>query len=455
MIKSALSFAATAALALAGCGDDFKPQPATGTPNDYGTVELSLMSAPADAGCLRVTAASARSVTRQFNLTAGQSTVFMMERLPVGVVSLDAVAFPGACAGVAPSAVASWVMATPVDVVVKPIGVVQASIRLIRNGRLSVGVDWEDPAWISTSTAPVDIAVIGDTPYGAAQVVDFPNLIGVINAAPGISAVVHVGDIKNGSTRCDTSYFQTIFGYFAMFDDPLIYTPGDNEWTDCHRASNGAYDPLERLAVLRSMFFPIPGLALGGGRKLTMSQSMLGGFETYVENQLWFESSVAFATVHAVGSNNNLAAWFGDDVTGTHMDDPARRTAEVAARNAANVDWLEQTFALARSRNAAGVVIIMQADTWTGAAGSGFDSTVQKLADLARAFAKPVLVVQGDTHVYKTDMPLAAADPIHGVNQPVPNLTRLVVQGETASEWLHLHVDPAAAALFTWERSFR
>ena len=54
------------------------------------------MSAPADAGCLRVTAASTRTVTRQFNLTPGQSTVFMMERMPVGVVSLDAVAFPGA-----------------------------------------------------------------------------------------------------------------------------------------------------------------------------------------------------------------------------------------------------------------------------------------------------------------------------------------------------------------------
>src|SRR5688500_11762901 len=103
MIKSALSFTAAAALALAGCGDDFKPQPGTGTPNDYGTVERSLMSAPADAGCLRVTAASTRPVTRQFNLTSGQSTVFMIERLPVGVVSLDAVAFPGACAGVAPS----------------------------------------------------------------------------------------------------------------------------------------------------------------------------------------------------------------------------------------------------------------------------------------------------------------------------------------------------------------
>ena len=455
LLPSVSCCAAAAALALAGCGDDL---PRTGGPvgsDDVGTIEIALMSAPADAGCLRVTAASSRIVTRQFNLTPGMNAVFTMERLPVGVASLDAAAFPGACAGLAATAVPTYVLEAPVSVQVKLVGVTQVLLHLLRNGRISIGVDFEDPPWVSTSTAPVDIAVIGDTPYGADQIVDFPNLIAVINAAPGISRVVHVGDIKNGSTRCDTTYFETIFGYFAQFNDPLVYTPGDNDWTDCHRANNGAYDPLERLTVLRALFFPIPGLALGGGRKLTMSQSFIAGFETFVENQLWFESSVAFATVHVVGSNNNLAPWFGDDTTGTKMDDPARRTAEVAARTAANLDWLERAFALARGRNAAGVVVMMQADTWTGAAGSGFDSTVQRLADLARAFAKPVLVVQGDTHVYKTDTPLAAGDPIHGVTQPVPNLTRVVVQGETASEWLRLHVDPTGPTLFSWERNFR
>ena len=32
--------------------------------------------------------------------------------------------------------------------------------------------------------------------------------------------------------------------------------PGDNEWTDCHRANNGAYEPTERLHLLRTLFFP-------------------------------------------------------------------------------------------------------------------------------------------------------------------------------------------------------
>jgi hypothetical protein len=29
---------------------------------------------------------------------------------------------------------------------------------------------------------------------------------------------------------------------FAAFQAPLVYVPGDNEWTDCDRASNGSYN---------------------------------------------------------------------------------------------------------------------------------------------------------------------------------------------------------------------
>jgi hypothetical protein len=43
---------------------------------------------------------------------------------------------------------------------------------------------------------------------------------------------------------------------FNALPHPLIYTPGDNEWTDCHEGRNVAgLDPLERLAKLRTVFF--------------------------------------------------------------------------------------------------------------------------------------------------------------------------------------------------------
>ena len=54
----------------------------------------------------------------------------------------------------------------------------------------------------------------------------------------------------------DPTWNQKIFNLFAQFEDPLVYTPGDNEWTDCHETkefSSGA--PLNELAAVRSLFF--------------------------------------------------------------------------------------------------------------------------------------------------------------------------------------------------------
>src|SRR5262249_48882238 len=148
-----------------------------------------------------------------------------------------------------------------------------------------------------------------------------------------------------------------INGYFAAFADPFIYTPGDNEWTDCHRANNGAYDPVERLDTVRRVFFPTPGRTLGNVKKDVLTQSSLPQYGTYVENVLWSEAQVTFATLHVVGSNNSLIPWYTDDSTGTKVDDPARRTTEERAREAATLDWLERTFALAQKDGSKGVAL--------------------------------------------------------------------------------------------------
>jgi hypothetical protein len=293
------------------------------------------------------------------------------------------------------------------------------------------------------------VGVIGDSPYGATQLAAFPTLVSTINQDPDLSVVVHVGDIKNGSTACDTAYFQTIFDEVSEFAFPFVYTPGDNEWTDCHRAAAGAYDPLERLDVLRGIFFANPSQSLAVPMPL-VSQATVSAHET-VENQMWVQSGVVFATVHVVGSSNGLAAWFGDDMTGSLMDDPVRRMAEVDSRIAADSDWIDDAFEEAETGAAVGVVILMQADTFP--ATNGFQEIITTLADRARVFQKPVLLIQGDTHVYKTDQPLLDANNVYGL-APVPNMTRIVVQGETASEWLKLTIDPAGAELFSWERKF-
>ncbi len=93
----------------------------------------------------------------------------------------------------------------------------------------------------------------------------------------------------------------------------------------------------------------------------------------------------------------------------------------------------------------------MQADMWFNTP-LGFTDIVQRLADRAREFGKPVLLLEGDSHRFTVDRPLATGSALHGVGTPAPNLTRIIVEGQTTSEWLKLRVDPTAAELFTWTR---
>jgi hypothetical protein len=229
----------------------------------------------------------------------------------------------------------------------------------------------------------------------------------------------------------------------------LIYTPGDNEWTDCHRENNGAYDPLERLDALRSVFFGVPGSALGVRPTRLTTQAADPEHATFVENVRWVSAGTAFATVHAVGSDNGLAPWFGGDETPEQTE---RRLAEVDARTKAALSWIDATFDHAENRSLRGVALSMQADTFMGEAQDGFAEIVRRIAERSRAFDGEVLLLQGDSHRYLVDQPLADGHEGYGIREPVPNLTRVVVEGETVSEWLRLTVDPRAEDLFSWER---
>jgi Calcineurin-like phosphoesterase len=276
------------------------------------------------------------------------------------------------------------------------------------------------------------VAVIGDVPYGTDQEARFDELINAINDDPKVRIAAHVGDIKNGSTTCSDERFSAVAQAFETFKDPVIYTPGDNEWTDCHRANNGAFNPLERLDTLRSTFFAQPGTALGRHPKRVDYQA------TMVENVRWVESRVAFATLHVVGSNNGLAPWSGlGQATPT-----ADQLAEVDARITAALGWIDQTFDTAEAKGLEGVVLAMQADTWAPVPGSGQQAIVDRIAERTAAFDGDVLLLQGDSHVFTADNPLG-----------LDNFTRIVVHGETLPfEYLRLTIDHHANDLFSWER---
>jgi hypothetical protein len=183
------------------------------------------------------------------------------------------------------------------------------------------------PSGPNSGSQDYSFAVIGDIPYGDAQIARFPGVVQQINDDPVVRWVDHLGDIKNGSSVCGDAYFHMIKNDFDAFRDPLVYTVGDNEWTDCHRPNNGGYNPLERLATIRQVFFPRPGRTLGQHPAAVRSQADLG----IPENVTWQRAGVTFAAVNVPGSNNSLVPW-----TGRTAPTP-EQTAEVLSRTAAVV----------------------------------------------------------------------------------------------------------------------
>lgn len=315
------------------------------------------------------------------------------------------------------------------------------------------------PALASADDA-YTFGVIGDVPYGEAQVAQFPEMVSELNQQDDLGFVAHVGDIKAGSAQCTDEYFANIKEQFDRFEAPLVYTPGDNEWVDCHRPNNGSYNPLERLATLRGMFFADPGKTLGGTMPVD-SQADLG----LPENVTFGKNRVAFSVINTQGSNNSLAPWSGlglAEATNEQLD-------EVATRTAADVAQLQETFADARRTNARAVVVVTQADMFDPfqlANGveenpdqvSGYRPIVDALAAGARSFGGPVYLINGDSHSYNADQPLAAGSPwleVYG-QQPLGNLDRVTVEGAaTSNDWMRFTVAPNAAAtdeVLTWER---
>ena len=297
-------------------------------------------------------------------------------------------------------------------------------------------------------------AVIGDVPYGAAQIAAFPGWIDRINAQPGLDLAFHVGDIKNGSSPCTDEYNAMIREQFDRFEMPLLYTPGDNEWTDCHRTAAGTYNPLERLDALRAAFYATPGLTLGA-RPLKVSSQSEAGFP---ENQSLRIRGVAMATIHVVGSNNDRAPWTGLG----HTTPTPEQLAEESDRMAAAIELVEDTFARARQTNARAVAIFQQADmfdpsyrsTWDV---SAFQPLVQALIDQSSSFAGEVYLFDGDSHVYNADRPVAAGSRwlgIYNTQGSADNLTRITVDGEANNtNFLQVTVNrPLAQHVLSWER---
>ncbi|NBP40081.1 MAG: hypothetical protein EBS54_08170 [Betaproteobacteria bacterium] len=287
------------------------------------------------------------------------------------------------------------------------------------------------------SSSPFSVALIGDSPYGAAygdtaQLKANPAFIAAVGRDTTLSMALHVGDIHSGKEFCTESFNRTIFDQWKAFTLPLVYVPGDNEWADCHKAKEGggtysastgsinyvttdggSYakgDPIANLALIRSIFFSTPGKTLGAAMEVR-SQAVdydraYPSDAQFVENT-WFEkNSVVFMTLNIPGgSNNDNDIWYGAPT----MSDAQKQ--EVATRTAANLRWIDSVFSKAMAINATAVLIQVQADMWDQDGVNKVHLTeykqfIDKIASNTKAFGKPVLLVNGDSHNYRSDNPL-------------------------------------------------
>ena len=311
---------------------------------------------------------------------------------------------------------------------------------------LAVTPGQDPPA--QAAVAPYTFAVIGDVPYGTTAQAHFPVFIGGINADPDVAMVTHLGDIKSGSSTCDNARFALIRSDFGLFSDPLVYTPGDNEWADCHRVDNGAYQPLERLSRIRSVFFTTPGRTLGAAPATVTSQASSG----FPENVRYVRATMSFATLHVVGSNNDLKKWSGLGYTAP----TSAQLAEQTKRMNATIANLRAAFATAKSQGLRGVVLQQQADMFDNTVSSpswssysAFKPLVQAIIDESRAFGKPVYLFNGDSHRYRDDRPLASGSKwlgFYGVSGTAANVRRITVDGSDKGEtdWLKVTVNADA-----------
>jgi hypothetical protein len=262
--------------------------------------------------------------------------------------------------------------------------------------------------------ASFSFAAFGDTPYTLAEEASFIGIIAEMNRAP-LAFAIHVGDFKSGWSPCTDELVAQRRDWFALFHHPLIYAPGDNEWTDCRRAPGAGRDPVERLAHLRRVFFA-DEYSLGQ-RKIALERQSAD----YPEHARWEHGAVLFATLNVPGGDNN-----------------AGMPHEYAARDPMVGAWIADTFRVARAQRHGAVVLAMQADPWTsgGIVKKNYSALMTVIAREAQRFDGEVLLIHGDTHRYRVDKPLIDLR----TGQPLRNVTRIEVFGSPAVNWVRISV---------------
>jgi hypothetical protein len=213
-------------------------------------------------------------------------------------------------------------------------------------------------------------------------------LIDDLNAEP-LAFVVHLGDIGSSRLACTDDWIAQRKIQFRRIRHLFVLLPGDNEWSDCR-------DPEERLRAWRRAFcdFSFP----------RTHQS-----PEFCEHLRWEADGMVFVTLNVQGSNNNVG----------HAEHGPRMRAVHA--------WLDEAARLAESR--LGLVVMMQANPFVTFPRDGFADLREKLIFLSGKLKNRIVLVHGDTHVWRDDEPLPGLRRVEVWGSPFVSFLQLPLEG--------------------------
>jgi hypothetical protein len=306
------------------------------------------------------------------------------------------------------------------------------------------------------------VGLFGDMPYGALGRSQYPNLLADINQSK-VAFSIYDGDLQaGGDGPCNDSLYTTALANFNTLERPLVWVPGDNDWTDCW----GRYgpvqlpyqDPIERLNHERQLFDATDQSLGQKTLTLTRESSEGGQYAPYSENVRWLYGPVVYIGLNVQGSNDNYPY---HDTDAENPTAPVRSDAEIqrqrdeeVARKAADLHWLDEGFAYAKQIGAKGILIDWQADPnfnneqqltnphdW-----DAYPDYVNALRTETMSFPGQVVLAHGDSHYFKVDKPINLPN-----GAVLANFTRVETFGARQTHWVSASIDPNNPNLFQFE----
>jgi hypothetical protein len=235
---------------------------------------------------------------------------------------------------------------------------------------------------------------MGDMPYTPGDYLLLPEQIQLHNEQSPSSFMIHLGDIKGGAIPCLNQIYNSVGDMLKVLLVPTFIIVGDNEWNDCSNPDE-AWD------------------------------FWLATFDQFHEN--WPDAP----TVETQPARPQNFAWVEQGVLIMGLTMPGGAThseAEWASFLADGAEWTTSHLDSAGPEVYAAVLFVHANPS------AKHDPFMVPFREAAQTFARPLLFLHGDGHVWIEDQPW-----------PETNIYRVQVDQGSNADPLQVTVDPEAA----------